>query len=116
MSTLAPPRPPGASAARPTEAARAAQRVQLRRALALMAMTLVLPGSAQLAAGDKRVGRIAMRIFFCVLAFVLVLIAVAMLWRSELITLLTSLSFLAFLRFALIVLALGWAYLIIDAW
>src|SRR5690242_3107842 len=36
---------------------------QFRRAVILMLMTLVLPGSAQLVAGNKRVGRIALRIW-----------------------------------------------------
>ena len=37
-----------------------AARVRFRRALALMAMTLVAPGSAQLVAGNRKVGRIAL--------------------------------------------------------
>ena len=41
-----------------------AARVRFRRAIALMLMTLVLPGSAQLVAGNRKVGRIAMRIWF----------------------------------------------------
>jgi LCP family protein required for cell wall assembly len=40
----------------------------------------------------------------------------AFLWRSELITLGTSLLFLRIARFGLIALALGWSFLIIDAW
>ena len=53
------PRPasPGAVHGRPTSG------VQFRRALVLMLMTLVLPGSAQLVAGRKEVGRIALRIW-----------------------------------------------------
>ena len=54
---------------RPTRTAgdRAA-RVRFRRAIALMLMTLVLPGSAQLVAGNRKVGRIAMRIWFVLVA------------------------------------------------
>ena len=40
-----------------------AARVRYRRALMLMVMTLVVPGSAQLVAGNRRVGRIATRIW-----------------------------------------------------
>ena len=48
-------------------------RIRFRRAVALMLMTLVLPGSAQLVAGRKEIGRIAMRIwFFVILVAVLV--------------------------------------------
>src|SRR3954463_14284842 len=56
-------------AGRATAGDRAA-RVRYRRALMLMVMTLVVPGSAQLVAGDRRVGRIATRIW---LALILVL-------------------------------------------
>ena len=49
-----------------------AARVRYRRALMLMTMTLVVPGSAQLAAGNRQVGRIAIRIW-------LVLVAIAVL-------------------------------------
>ena len=51
----------------PTSTADRAARVRFRRALALMAMTLVLPGSAQLACGNRRVGRAALRIWFALL-------------------------------------------------
>src|SRR4051794_16702884 len=44
-----------------------AARVRFRRAVALMAMTFVLPGSAQLACGNKRVGRAALRLWFALL-------------------------------------------------
>lgn len=38
-------------------------RVKLRRGVTLLAMTLVLPGSAQLVAGNRRIGRIALRVW-----------------------------------------------------
>ena len=47
---------------RATAADRAA-RVRYRRALMLMVMTLVVPGSAQLVAGNRRVGRFATRLW-----------------------------------------------------
>ena len=99
-----------------TDAARAARRIQLRRALTLLAMTLVAPGSAQLAAGNRRVGLIALRCYAVVLVGGLGLLALVLFWRSEVISLFTSLTFLWLLRFGLIALSLGWAYLIIDAW
>ena len=39
-----------------------AARVRFRRAVTLLLMTLVLPGSAQLVAGNRKVGRIALRV------------------------------------------------------
>jgi polyisoprenyl-teichoic acid--peptidoglycan teichoic acid transferase len=82
----------------------------------LMAMTLVAPGSAQLAAGNKRVGRFALGAFASALGVVILLVLVG-LWRpTELISLFTNLWMLRLLRFALIVYALGWAFLLVDAW
>ena len=89
---------------------------RFRRALGLVAMTVVLPGSAQLMAGDRRVGRIAMRAAAAALTFVVVLALMA-LWRQrQLVTLLTSDSFLLVLRIGLVATALGWTYLVVDAW
>jgi hypothetical protein len=51
--------PPGSQQPRFTTLDRA-QRVRFRRAVTLMLMTLVLPGSAQLVSGRRRVGRVAM--------------------------------------------------------
>src|SRR3954454_13593875 len=65
-ATLAERSPRGPS---PTE--ERAARVRFRRALALMAMTLILPGSAQVACGNKRVGRAALRTWFALLAVAL---------------------------------------------
>ncbi len=45
-----------------------------RRALMLMLMTLVLPGSAQLVAGRKQVGRIALRIWLGLIVTVVLLL------------------------------------------
>ena len=50
-----------------TPVAERAARIRFRRALSLMAMTLVAPGSAQLAAGNRRVGRIALRLWLVLL-------------------------------------------------
>ena len=50
-----------------TSTAERAARVRFRRAVALMAMTLVLPGSAQLACGNRRVGRAALRTWVALL-------------------------------------------------
>ena len=51
--------PPGSPQTRFTTLHRA-QRVRFRRAVTLMLMTFVLPGSAQLVSGNRKVGRIAL--------------------------------------------------------
>ncbi len=55
----------GGSYARPADAS---ARIQFRRALTLTAMTLVMPGSAQLVMGNRKIGRIGVRIWLAFLA------------------------------------------------
>lgn len=98
------------------ETHQASARVKLRRAITLTLMTLIVPGSAQLAAGDKRVGRIALRIWLTCLGVVLMLVVIAMLSRSTLFAIATNGSLLWFTRWALLALAAGWILLLIDAW
>ena len=57
------------------------ERVKLRRALSFLGMTLVLPGSAQIAAGNKRVGRIAIWTWISLWALLLLLGVGALVWR-----------------------------------
>ena len=49
------------------------QGIALRRSLVLMGMTIVVPGSAQLAVGKKRLGRIGVRTWMVLIAFVIIL-------------------------------------------
>jgi LCP family protein required for cell wall assembly len=93
-----------------------AARVRFRRAIALMVMTLVVPGSAQLVAGNRRLGRIAMRVWVGVVLAGLVSIGVALVHHPYGIWLVSDTGALAVMRFGLIALALGWALLIVDAW
>src|SRR3954452_19888130 len=111
-----PPAPSsGSQASRFTPGERAA-RVRFRRAMALMLMTLVLPGSAQLVAGNRRIGLIALRTWvLLLLTFVSTLVAGAI-WHGLFFRLAFDTSALLLLRLALMALAVGWAYLFIDAW
>ena len=93
-----------------------AARVRFRRALSLMAMTLVMPGSAQLVAGNRRVGQVAVRTWLAALALLLVTVLVVAIRPSIGLTLATTPWLLLVLRLALIAGALGWAYLFVDAW
>ena len=60
---MSPVPPPGSHQTRFTTLDRA-QRVRFRRAVTLMLMTLVLPGSAQLVSGNRRLGMLALRTWF----------------------------------------------------
>jgi polyisoprenyl-teichoic acid--peptidoglycan teichoic acid transferase len=93
-----------------------AARVRFRRAMALMLMTLLLPGSAQIVAGNRRIGWIAVRTWF-VAVLVLLATAVGGLLDHDLLLRLGTDTFALFwTRVALMVLAIGWALLFFDAW
>lgn len=93
-----------------------AARVRFRRAMALMLMTLVLPGSAQLVAGNRKVGRTAIRIWFVSAIAIVLTLVVGLLWHELLFYLVSNTVLLGLLRFALMLVAIGWAGLFMDAW
>ncbi|GAA0607268.1 LytR family transcriptional regulator [Kribbella sandramycini] len=90
--------------------------VRFKRALALVLMTLVLPGSAQIVAGSKRAGRYAWRIIAGLLAIVIFLVLLGLIWRSGTINLLARPGTLRVVQILLILLAIGWAALFVDAY
>jgi polyisoprenyl-teichoic acid--peptidoglycan teichoic acid transferase len=93
-----------------------AARVRFRRAVALMLMTLVLPGSAQLVAGNRQVGRVALRTWILLVAGTLVACALGLVWNGFAFWLVSDPRVLGLLRLVLMGLAVGWAALFIDAW
>ena len=111
-----------ATTAQPTGAAvlsplRRSQGIALRRALVLMGFTVVVPGSAQLAVGQRRLGRVALRIWMSIV--VLLLLAAALLLtpaRNVLIGFYANPVVLTGLQWLVPVLALGWILLLFDAW
>ncbi len=117
MATLSPTQAgPRSGAERRDARSSVLNRIRFRRALTLLLMTLVLPGSAQLVMGNKRIGRAAIRVWLGLLAGTVVLILLGLVARTVVISLLSSTALLALLRFGLIVLAIGWAGLFVDAW
>ncbi len=93
-----------------------AQRVRFRRAVTLMLMTLVLPGSAQLVAGNRRTGRIALRTWAVLLVVGAGMLVASFFWHGVAFWAGTNTGVLQGLRISLMVLAVGWAYLFVDAW
>lgn len=87
-----------------------------RRALVLVLMTLVLPGSAQLVAGNKRIGRLALRVWAGLLGTGLLLAGLGWLFDSFVFWMLSNGLVLGLVRALLMVLAVGWALLFLDAW
>ncbi len=90
--------------------------MRFRRALTLLLMTLVVPGSAQLAAGSARLGRVALRIWLLVIGTLVLLVLVGWVWPGVLATLAFSSFALLVVRVVMIGCAVGWAVLFVDAW
>ncbi len=99
-----------------SHATEASERVQFRRALTLTFMTLVMPGSAQLVMGSRRVGRIAIRVWLAWLLIGGLVLFLALTSRSGLFTLLTDERVLTLGRWLLIAGAVAWVALLLDAW
>ncbi|HEX6246434.1 MAG TPA: LCP family protein [Nocardioidaceae bacterium] len=91
-------------------------RLRFRRAVTLMLMTLVIPGSAQLVAGNKQVGRVALRIWLALIATAVAVVLLGLVWHGFAFWLVSNTVVLGLVRLLLFVLALGWAGLFVDAW
>ena len=81
-----------------------------------MLVTLVLPGAAQLIAGNKRVGRVALRIWFGLIALAVLLFLTGLVFSSFVFWFFSNNLVLGLVRFALMALAVGMVYLLVDAW
>ncbi|MGI8900015.1 MAG: LCP family protein [Nocardioides sp.] len=90
--------------------------MRFRRAVALLVMTLLLPGSAQLVAGNKAVGRTALRVCIALVALVALVLALGLVWHGLVYFLATNTFALGVIRLGLCAVAAGWAVLFVDAW
>ena len=111
-TTQATTRTPRTPADREDEAAR----IRFRRALTLLAMTLVLPGSAQLVLGRRTVGRVALRVWLGCWALVGTAVLVGLVSRGFVFWVGLTPAVLGAIRLGLCALAVGWALLFLDAW
>jgi polyisoprenyl-teichoic acid--peptidoglycan teichoic acid transferase len=82
----------------------------------LLAMTLVLPGSAQLVAGNRRVGRFALRIWASLWFLALLAALLALILPEAALGVLTLGPALTAIQIMIITLGLGWVALIVDVW
>ncbi|MEQ7128810.1 LCP family protein [Actinopolymorpha sp. B11F2] len=87
-----------------------------RRAVTLLLMTLVVPGSAQLVAGNRQVGRIALRVAAGAVAVGALLAFIGLVSPRALVSILANPGLLRVLQLLLVGLALGWLGLFLDAW
>lgn len=85
-----------------------------KRAFVLLLMTLVLPGSAQIVAGDRQLGRRALRVTFVVWAAVIAAIVLYFVNRSVLFGLFTHQVWSLVLIGVLVLLAVCWALMFIN--
>lgn len=95
------------------------QGIALRRGVVLTIFSALLPGSAQLAAGNRRLGRWVLRFVFTALAVVLLLGLLAALippLRNALLGFLLGAIPLRILQWGILAWALVWIGLLADAW
>ncbi len=92
------------------------QGIALRRGLILMLMTVIVPGSAQLAVGKRRLGRLALRTWLILILLLVVVLLLLIPFRSFMIGLYANPVTLTVLRWLVLALGAGWALLLADAW
>src|SRR6476619_7961852 len=87
--------------------------VLTKRAFVLILLTLLVPGSAQTVAGNRRLGRTALRVTLTVWALVIVALILLVVSRPTLINLFAGSVTSLVLVIVLTALALGWAVLFV---
>ncbi|MHA7277302.1 LCP family protein [Arthrobacter sp. Hz1] len=93
----------------------ATPKIRTKRAFVLLLLTLVLPGSAQIVAGDRRLGRRALLVTFSAWLAIAVAAVVAFTNRSVLVGLVTHQWWSLVLIIVLLVLAASWALLFLNS-
>lgn len=91
-------------------------RLRVRRAVYLMLLTVLVPGSAQLSAGNRRLGRIALRVWLAALAAVLLVAVLGLVGTTLVFHLATSALVLGLVTVALFAAAIAWPLLAVDSW
>ena len=89
---------------------------KFRRGATMLVMSLIVPGSAQLAAGNRRIGRAGVRIWIALVVAALVAVAALFLARNVLLGALTTGWVLWVASWIVLALGLFWAFLIVNAW
>ncbi|WP_104091216.1 LCP family protein [Arthrobacter sp. GMC3] len=88
--------------------------VRSKRAWLLLILTLVLPGSAQIVAGNKRLGRLALRCTLVVWALVIAAVVLALVQRETLLNLFTNPVTSLMIIVVLAAVAVGWAFMFLN--
>lgn len=90
--------------------------IAFRRGITLVLMSLVIPGSAQLVIGSRRLGRLAVKTWLVVVALVAAFVGLFLAQRAWAIAVYANPITQWLLSAAFLVLGTGWALLIVDAW
>jgi len=90
-------------------------RLRRRRALTLILLTLVAPGSAQIVAGNRKLGRVALRAAAGIAVLAVLALLVYLISPGMLLGIVAGPWFLGLLTGALVLAGLFWAYLFLDA-
>lgn len=90
--------------------------IAFRRGVSLLVLTLLVPGSAQLIAGGKGLGRFAVRVWAWVLAVLALFILLTLVRRNWALALYAHPWTQWLVAVLALVLGLGWALLLLDAW
>lgn len=90
--------------------------ISLRRGLVLIGFSALIPGTAQLVAGNLRVGRIAVRIWAGIIALLLFVAVLSLPFRSFVIGLYANAITLTILQAGVLAYGIGWSLLMLDAW
>jgi polyisoprenyl-teichoic acid--peptidoglycan teichoic acid transferase len=90
--------------------------MRTRRAFLLVLITLLVPGSAQIVAGNRRLGRAALRVWLTAIVAAVAMLALYLVDRSAVFGLVTRSWFLLLVVVVLVACAVGWLVLIVDAW
>lgn len=88
--------------------------VRTKRAITLLVLTLLVPGSAQLIAGNRRLARRALMVTVTVWALALLLLVVGLINRGAVLTIFTHPVISLVLVVVLVLLALAWALLFLN--
>ena len=92
------------------------QATTFRRGATMLVMSLVVPGSAQLAAGNRRIGRWGFRTWLGLIVAALLAVLLLFTARGVLLGLLTTGWVLWVASWLVLALGLFWAFLIVNAW
>ncbi|WP_457966333.1 LCP family protein [Arthrobacter sp. D1-29] len=92
----------------------ASPHVRTKRAFLLVLMTLLVPGSAQIVAGDRKLGRAALRVTLGVWALLALTVLLLVVNRTMLINVITNPFASLLIVVLLAALAVGWAILFIN--